>query len=224
MMGTPIFNALYKQQNLKPHRQSFNDRAGLLDKVRRTHTLCFDIQDILEPIKDIVPELTRYMDQDVQCFYDRVKLPSDGVWLESSNLGYFITNGESCDQWRVAVANKAASGEMPQGSMSVLPELVAAIWLINTPNTVRLTRVSSNRKHRASAATAQWMTGDYTRVQLCIDGRVIDVAASHDGHGQMPWHYVRRHYKQTLQRWIEGYWRGNKEIGTRHAQYHCCSG
>lgn len=222
---TPIFNALYKAQNLKAKRRNFRDEVGLLDKLERTHTLCFDVSPIDMAIKDLMINPSEVIDSEWEQMQRRLSLPSDGVFLEGSHLALFVTDG-SGDNIRVCLATRNTATTIPNEHEDYFVRYaLLALWLINTPNMVRLTNIEAKRKYRASAASASWMSGQYTKVQLCIDGRVIDVNSSHEGQGQRPYHFVRGHIRRLFDRhvWVTGHWRGNKEIGIKHHQYECVS-
>ena len=222
---TPIFNALYKAQNVKHLNQRFNDTACVVNLLKQTHTLCFDIEDVYDAVVDLVADLEIWeADQDYFC--QRTRLPADGVWLECKDFAFFVTNGRDQDHFKIKICTKKGSCYVSKDREDSICSLVlAALWLINVPNHVRLTKISSKKKHRKSAATATWMNGEYTKVQLCIDGKVIDVNTSNDSHGMRPYHHVRGHLRKLFNKqvYVNHHWRGNKEIGIKHSQYNCFS-
>jgi len=228
---TPIFTYLRKQIRLKPHKRRFDDSIGLLEKLASVHTLCFDVESIYGPIVDVLEDMREVGLRDYDYFALRTRLPADGVFLETKGVAFFVRRGAGADNLNVICCDKKGSFTQPAHLHADTFYLVAgALWLINTPNMVRLTNVEANRNHIRSAPRP-WLDGEYKKVELCIDGRVVDVNYSNDRHGKMRRHYVKGYLRRafnnrpdcTEYKWVDGHFKGNPEIGTVNKQYECTS-
>jgi hypothetical protein len=100
--------------------------------------------------------------------------------------------------------------EQVLGTNSLLEKMLC---MINQPDLVerraqetdkRVTRTALARRHEGPA---KWHE---CRIRPGIHGS----GASSDGDvRQHQLHYVRKHFKPSLDRWVDGYWRGNADLG-----------
>lgn len=152
-------------------------------------------------------------------------------------MAYFVENDRENDSYHINIIGRSGYSDLSELSERAdccesdidghVREIIAYIYLINTPNIVKHTMSSSKTKRPRGAPSSAWMCNPHTVVKLCVDGKVIDVNASNTGTGERPWHQVRGHFHRywtkagLISKWTERYFRGNKEIGTVTREYEC---
>jgi len=228
---TPIFTYLRKQIRLKQHKRKFDDPCALLGKLTTVHTVCFDVANIFGPINDVLGDIHATALSDYSYFMLRTRLPAAGVLLEFDGAAYFVSKCMDPENIKITCCDKKGSYSVPAENIAdTFSFVMGALWLINTPNMVRLTNIEGRRNNLRSAPRP-WLNGEYKKVDLCIDGRVVDVNYSNDRHGQMRRHYVKGYLRRAFNKmpdctelkWVDGYFKGNAELGTEHHQYECVS-
>lgn len=95
------------------------------------------------------------------------------------------------------------------------------LMLINTPNLVERVRRPTDKRIVREASRAGGPIGDFMHWSECkIRGGVHRRAGSSDeGVAERPLHYVRKYYKPSSAKWVDGYWRGNADIGVHLKVY-----
>ncbi|CAN7508571.1 hypothetical protein [Mesorhizobium sp. LjRoot246] len=119
------------------------------------------------------------------------------------------------------------NARMPEGDLrqrtarSTSLLLEKALCILNQPGLVeRLPRPTDKRviresaKDRLSAPPTQWFQ---CKIRHGLHGTAGDQPGADTS--PRPLHYVRKHFKPSVQKWIEGYWRGDIELGVHLKWY-----
>ena len=220
---TPLLNAIYKD-SLKPeYRRKFNDMAGVYELID-SDLHPFDVTKIDDPIRKIMVELGSgriSKTDDV-----RLNSPADKVWIEgmdaSGRVGLLVDNRQDvfiCCSNRASVRVETLPKEDKELATFYYG---AAIYLINCPKHTKNIYKSKSIRARRKSHPKFHPPDCWNEVRLVVDNEVVEFSASGDSHRKMPYHFVRGHIRPSLgNKWVEPYWRGNKELGVVRTRHKC---
>ena len=232
---TPLYKHICTDFGKKPHRRKFCDYAGVLPLLRESQV--FDCRQLMGATSDMILAHQR---NEID-LTERARLPATNLYLElmigDSSHGFLIDGANTEGGFETTLYTLTAGGSALAGRMLedyvdfqhdlsektayyIIARLSALLWLINSPKSVKCVNQNPKITHKRAARSAGWPIGAWRECRVVVDGETINTA-SHDLHGKMPYHYVRGHFKQSIDKWIEGYFRGNKEHGEVRTVHKC---
>lgn len=244
---TPLALRIVKELTLPVKRRTFDDRAGLLQRMDDVH--CFECSEVVELARSLKGHFPTHGIDERSTF-----LPAPKTWIEwrnpSGRTGYLleerngavrITGAVSDGSWAINhllpldYRSKAQNPNLLRLSQYLADgdesseEFLALLSIINTP------RVIGRRQHmphrglerrltRAMGVQGKFPLNAWTEIKLQVSPpKDMSGDASTEAHltGQKALHFCRSHIRIRLGRLevVRSHWRGDASLGIKRSRY-----
>lgn len=97
------------------------------------------------------------------------------------------------------------------------------LCMLNQPGLIDRDQNDGDNRIRRAARTKRWKEASVTwsklRISPGMHKRPVGRSDNSAFEPIMPLHYVRKHFKPSIKKWVDGYWRGDASVGTHLKTY-----